>query len=66
MQLIAVVLCAPSTAERFSSATALLDYGFANYAVVDSGKLGLQLPEVQVLGGTAKGVQPRFITSALL
>lgn len=58
MQLIAVVLCAPSTAERFSSATALLDYGFANYAVVDSGKLGLQLPEVQVLGGTAKGVQP--------
>ena len=58
MQLIAVVLCAPSTAERFSSATALLDYGFDNYAVVDSGKLGLQLPEVQVLGGTAKGVQP--------
>jgi len=33
MQLIAVVLGAPSTAERFGSATALLDYGFANYEV---------------------------------
>ncbi len=33
MQLIAVVLGAPSTADRFGSATALLDYGFANYEV---------------------------------
>jgi len=34
MQLIAVVLGAPSTADRFSIATNLLDYGFANYATV--------------------------------
>lgn len=33
MQLIAVVLGAPTSAKRFSSAKALLDYGFANYAV---------------------------------
>lgn len=31
MQLIAVVLGAPTSAKRFSSAKALLDYGFANY-----------------------------------
>ena len=33
MQLIAVVLGAPTSAERFASAKSLLDYGFANYAV---------------------------------
>ena len=32
MQLIAVVLGSPSSADRFHSATTLLDYGFANYA----------------------------------
>ncbi|MBO5364165.1 MAG: D-alanyl-D-alanine carboxypeptidase [Clostridia bacterium] len=59
MQLIAVVLCAPSTGERFGSATALLDYGFANYAVVDSETLGLTLPEVPVQGGVAQTVSPK-------
>ncbi len=33
MQLIAVVLGAPTSAKRFSSAKALLDYGFANYKI---------------------------------
>lgn len=33
MQLIAVVLGAPTSNDRFSDARALLDYGFANYAV---------------------------------
>ena len=32
LTLIAVVLGSPSSAERFQSATTLLDYGFANYA----------------------------------
>ena len=36
MQLIAVIICAPSTKDRFSSASALLDYGFANYEVASS------------------------------
>lgn len=33
MQLIAVIMGAPSTKERFDSARTLLDYGFANYAI---------------------------------
>lgn len=33
MQLIAVVLGAPTSAERFASAKALLDFGFANYHI---------------------------------
>ena len=58
MQLIAVVLAAPSTAERFSSATALLDYGFANYEVADSESLNLHLTEISVWGGVAQSVTP--------
>ena len=34
MELIAVVLGCPSSKERFNDATALLNYGFANYGVV--------------------------------
>jgi len=34
MELIAVVLKAPSSEQRFADARALLDYGFANYALV--------------------------------
>ena len=56
MQLIAVVLAAPSTAERFSSASALLDYGFANYEV--AGSEGLDLHPISVYGGTATTVMP--------
>ncbi|MBQ7119944.1 MAG: D-alanyl-D-alanine carboxypeptidase [Oscillospiraceae bacterium] len=33
MELIAVIMAAPSSKERFSDATKLLDFGFANYAV---------------------------------
>lgn len=36
MQLIAVVLGAPTSKERFADATALLDYGFANYEIGDA------------------------------
>lgn len=38
MQLVVVVLGAPSTQERFGGATKLLDYGFANYAVFKGGE----------------------------
>ncbi len=49
MQLIAVVLGAPSTADRFGSAAALLDYGFANYEV---GEVSMEaLSSVPVRGG---------------
>lgn len=51
MQLIAVVLGAPSTADRFSSARGLLDYGFANYALADNSSYKVDLPKIKVKGG---------------
>ena len=51
MQLVAVVLAAPSTQERFSSATKLLDYGFANYSVVNAAQKIGELQPVPVIGG---------------
>ena len=56
MQLVAVILAAPTTADRFSSATRLLDYGFANYSVVNaSDKIG-ELNPLNVTGGKAETV----------
>ncbi len=58
MQLIAVVLAAPSSAERFGSASRLLDYGFANYSVVNaSDKIG-ELAKMPVTGGKTDFVMP--------
>ncbi len=51
MQLVAVILAAPSTADRFSSATRLLDYGFANYAVVNAAEKIGELSPMPVIGG---------------
>ncbi len=56
MQLIAVVLGAPSTAERFSSASKLLDYGFANYAIADNSSYKAKIPQIKVTGGTKDSV----------
>ena len=50
MQLVAVILGAPSTQERFGGATKLLDYGFANYAVFSAGK-EKNKDKISVLGG---------------
>lgn len=60
MQLIAVIICAPSTAERFSSATTLLDYGFANYEVADNGVMDISVPYVRVVGGTREQILPKI------
>ena len=58
MQLIAVVLAAPSSAERFASASKLLDYGFANYSVVNAAdKIG-SLEKLPVIGGKVDFVTP--------
>ena len=56
MQLIAVVLGAPSTADRFSSASKLLDYGFANYAIADNSSYKAKIPKIKVAGGTESEV----------
>lgn len=58
MQLVAVILAAPSTADRFSSATRLLDYGFANYAVVNAAEKIGELQALPVIGGKADAVVP--------
>lgn len=57
MQLIAVVLAAPSTQDRFSSATKLLDYGFANYSVVNAAQKIGELPPSAVIGGQGESVR---------
>ena len=50
MQLIAVIIAAPTTADRFSSASAMLDYGFANYEVANEGFVDIPIPYVRVRG----------------
>ena len=57
MELIAVVLHCDSSTDRFESAKALLDYGFANYALVTP-EAPEALPEVPVVLGTAETVTP--------
>ena len=57
MELIAVVLKSPTSAQRFESAKALLNYGFAAYALVNVTPERV-LPAIPVTLGTADFVQP--------
>ncbi len=54
LTLVAVVLGAKSSDDRFSSARGLLDYGFANYASVAPPDLSAKLTPVKVLGGVLR------------
>ncbi|MDY3031852.1 MAG: D-alanyl-D-alanine carboxypeptidase family protein [Clostridia bacterium] len=56
MQLIAVVLGAPTSAKRFSSARAMLDYGFANYRIASAAKSDEELKRVPVKKGVTANV----------
>ena len=56
LTLIAVILGAPSSAERFQAATALLDYGFAAYAAVPVPQLPDRPLELTVKGSTEQRV----------
>ncbi len=56
MQLIAVVLGAPTSALRFSSAKALLDYGFANYSVNTIVTAGDEVDKIAVEKGVESEV----------
>ena len=56
LTLIAVILGAPSSAERFQAATALLDYGFAAYAAVPVPQLPARPLELTVKGSTEQTV----------
>jgi len=57
MNLIAVVLASETSKDRFSDATKLLDYGFANYAVADSLLTQAELTPPAVLKGCSDTVQ---------
>lgn len=57
MQLIAVVLGAPTSAKRFSSAKALLDYGFANYRIVTLTTAGEEFCEAALRNGENETVK---------
>ena len=58
MELIAVVLKAKTSEQRFESAKSLLNFGFANYTLTDVYP-GQALPPVDVLLGEQDTVQPR-------
>lgn len=65
MQLIAVVLGAPTSAERFESAKAMLDYGFANYRINRLAEKGEEICEATVINGveeTVKAVAENEVT----
>jgi len=51
MQLVGVILGAPTTKDRFNDATKLLDYGFANYAVTLLDAKGTEVGETKVERG---------------
>ena len=56
MELIAVVLGAQTTDERFSASAKLLDYGFANYSVEKLTEVGEVIGEVTVSWGKERSV----------
>lgn len=64
MTLIAVVLAAPSSKERFADATKLLDYGFATYAIANSLVDKEDMKEIKVLKGAKQKTIPGTEESA--
>ena len=54
MQLIAVVMGADNSKERFKAASEMLDFGFNNYAVTNFGEKGTEVCKVSVLYGKNK------------
>lgn len=65
MELIAVILHSPTSAQRFDSAKRLLDFGFANYTLADI-RPNQALPPVDVILGRKEQVQPELSASSRL
>ena len=65
MELIAVVLGSPTSADRFETAKATLSYGFANYALVTAAP-SEPINPVEVVLGKETQVQPVLAESAQL
>ena len=51
MQLIAVVMGAQNSKDRFNAAREMLDYGFSNFAVTSFGEKGTKVAEIPVTNG---------------
>ncbi|MCD7722561.1 MAG: D-alanyl-D-alanine carboxypeptidase [Clostridiales bacterium] len=58
---VAVVLGSETSEERFDSATALLDWGFANYETVSAQIDESKITPVSVKNGTQKTITPQYI-----
>ncbi len=56
LSLIAVILGAPTSKERFADASELLDYGFANYRVIRPVSEGEELAKVSVKKGVSENL----------
>ncbi len=56
LKLCAVVLAGDTSAQRFSAAKAMLDFGFAGYSYFTPEKV--KLPELRILGGTKENLTP--------
>jgi D-alanyl-D-alanine carboxypeptidase (penicillin-binding protein 5/6) len=54
MQLIAVVLAAPDPVVRFDSAMKMLDYGYANYALIAKEETGTPMGEIKIYKGATE------------
>lgn len=54
MPLIAVIMGAPNSKTRFSSAARLLDYGYANYSLLNLSSVSVSTPAIPVLNGMEK------------
>lgn len=63
MELIAVVMKGPTSEKRFESAKAMLNFGFANYTLLDVYP-GEALPPMEVLLGEQAQVQPKLARSS--
>ena len=59
LHLIAVILGAESSDDRFEGAKALLNWGFANYETVTPDMKNVEIPEVKVLRGINKAIIPK-------
>jgi len=57
MELIAAIMGAPSSKERFADAASLLNYGFANFALYDVGA-NIELSPVPILLGKCESIVP--------
>ena len=62
MELIATIMAAPSSKERFSDASKLLDFGFANYGIYNPEDKA-DLKEIPVILGKAESVPICFSSS---